>query len=310
MTLKLSDHTASLIIYTLMSLVLILGGLVLRGSPAHVVEVDQSEEKINIEDIEKPPSPFLADEEVVVVTASTTEQTVELLPVEKVVFEYVEVVDSCDAHYEGDCLLVRSGPGVEYPIQSRLRNGVVLKVGGMVERDGQRWLKIVFDEWLRYPERVKGDWYLAGDYVRILLDEGDRTIWEHDYSTTTKKTITVNRSEQKLYAFEGNELFLETDISTGLELTPTPRGSFTIFKKTPSRYMQGPLPNLIDKQYYDLPGVPWNLYFTDGGAVIHGAYWHDSFGSQYSHGCVNLEPKTAERLYNWAELGTEVIVKD
>jgi lipoprotein-anchoring transpeptidase ErfK/SrfK len=113
-----------------------------------------------------------------------------------------------------------------------------------------------------------------------------------------------------LYAFEGNELFLEVDISTGLELTPTPRGTFTIFKKTPSRYMQGPLPYLAQQKYYDLPGVPWNLYFTEEGAVIHGAYWHNSFGSRYSSGCVNVDPAIAYALYNWAELGTTVIVKD
>jgi hypothetical protein len=225
-------------------------------------------------------------------------------------FEYVEVIDSCGPHFEGDCLRVRSGPGVEYPTLASLRNGVVLKVGGRVERDGQVWYKIVFDEWLRYPERVKGDWYVVADFVKVLLDEGDKTIWENSYATTTQKTITVDRSEQMLYAFDGNELFLEAAISTGLELTPTPRGTFTVFKKTPSRYMQGPLPNLADRQYYDLPGVPWNLYFTDGGAVIHGAYWHNSFGTQYSHGCVNLPPAVAHTLYSWAELGTKVIVKD
>ena len=91
----------------------------------------------------------------------------------------------------------------------------------------------------------------------------------------------------------GEELAMEIDISTGLELTPTPRGTFTVFRKTPSRYMQGPLPGIAN-DYYDLPGVPWNLYFTEQGAVIHGAYWHDSFGSPYSHGCVNADPKTAE----------------
>lgn len=264
---------------------------------------------VDLEHVEAPDSPFLGDEEVVMVTSSTTQQE-EMLPVEKVLFEYVEVVDSCGPHFEGECLLVRSGPGTDFPVVSRLRNGIVLKVGGLVDREERRWYKIVFDEWLRYPERVSGDWYVASEYVEILLDEGDRTIWKNEYSTTSLKTITVDRSEQMLYAFEGNDLFMSTSISTGLELTPTPRGTFSIYKKTPSRYMQGPLPNLVDKQVYDLPGVPWNLYFTQGGAVIHGAYWHDNFGSQYSHGCVNLSTSDAKKLYNWAELGTKVIVKD
>jgi hypothetical protein len=254
--------------------------------------------------------PFLTDEEVFVIKSKSAEEAGSILTIESTLFEYVEVVDGCDIHFEGECLLVRSGPGSEYPVLSRLRNGVVLKVGGQVENEGITWYKIVFDEWLRYPERLKGDWYVASDYVQVLYDEGDKTIWENDYSTTSDKRIEVSRSEQRLIAYEGEEVFMDISISTGLELTPTPRGTFTIFKKTPSRYMQGPLPNLKDKQVYDLPGVPWNLYFTNGGAVIHGAYWHNSFGTAYSHGCVNLSPVNARLLYNWAELGTKVIVKD
>lgn len=307
--MNLSAKTADRIVLLLSMLILFLVSVILfRDSFTAWLQSELNQETRVV--IPAPPDNFLVEEEVVVVASSTADSKVELLPIEKVLFEYVEVVDSCREHYEGDCLVVRSGPGTEYPVLLQLRNGIVLKVGGVVEHGGMSWYKIVFDEWLRYPERVKGDWYVAADFVQILRDEGDKTIWEHDYATTTIKTITVDRSEQMLYAFEGNQLFMETSISTGLELTPTPRGTFMIYKKTPSRYMQGPLPNLSDRQYYDLPGVPWNLYFTEGGAVIHGAYWHDSFGSQYSHGCVNLPPRTAHELYNWAELGTVVIVKD
>lgn len=315
MTIALSKYRQTV---TLLSLLIIALGSALaaaifyinKQSVDTVVKVDES--LLYPKNFEAPVSPFLQSEEVVVVEmASTSSSTVEIiLPIDRVLFEYVEVIDGCGVHFEGECLNVRSGPGEEFPVISQLRNDIVLKVGGKVERDGKVWYKIVFDEWLRYPERLKGDWYVAADYVKVLYDEGESTIWEDDYSTSTSKSITVDRSEQKLYAFEGNDLFMEIDISTGLELTPTPRGTFTVFKKTPSRYMQGPLPNLKDRQVYDLPGVPWNLYFTHGGAVIHGAYWHNSFGSQYSHGCVNVMPDLARQLYEWTPLGTKVIVKD
>jgi hypothetical protein len=266
---------------------------------------------VDLTNLRAPDTPFLEEQEAVVIVPEDNKIGVEkiILPIQKVLFEYVEVTDGCGPHYEGECLVVRSGPGVEFPIVSRLRNGIVLKVGGEVERDGVIWYKIVFDEWLRYPERVKSDWYISADYVGVLLDEGDKTTWEDGNATTTKK-IVISRSEQKLYAYENDQLFLEISISTGLELTPTPRGTFTVFKKTPSRYMQGPVPGLPDNQTYDLPGVPWNLYFTHGGAVIHGAYWHNSFGTPYSHGCVNLSPEHAQILYIWTDLGTQVIVKD
>lgn len=225
-------------------------------------------------------------------------------------FKYIEVVDGCGAHFEGGCLNVRSGPGTEYPAIYQLRSGIVLKVDEIVEVDGDRWYKIIFDEWLRYPERLKGDWYIFADYVRELYDEGEMNLEDYDGLPDSKKTILVDRSDQKLYAYDGEDLFMEVSISTGLALTPTPRGVFTIFRKTPSRYMQGPLPYLNDKSYYDLPGVPWNMYFTEGGAVIHGAYWHESFGSPYSHGCVNLPVDKAYELYEWADLGMTVTVRD
>lgn len=261
------------------------------------------------EKLKAPSTSFLKEEEVVIIEPKTVEDEEVLLPIEKVLYEYVEVIDGCGIHFEGDCLNVRSGPGVDYPVVAQLRTNIILKVGGKIQRDGRTWIKIVFDEWLYYPERVKGDWYVASEYVRVVLNEGNLTIWD-DIKATSTKEIIVNRSEQKLYAYENGQLFMEIAISTGLELTPTPRGTFSVFKKTPSRYMQGPLPSFPSDQYYDLPGVPWNLYFTSGGAVIHGAYWHDSFGSPYSHGCVNLRPDEAKKLYMWADLGTKVVVRD
>ncbi len=259
---------------------------------------------------EEPDSRYAKDEEVIIVASSTPEKEIYAeLPLKRLLFEYVTIIDSCGIHFQGDCVNARSGPGTDYDVVTRLRNDVVLKVDGKVERDGRSWFRIVFDEWLRYPERVKTDWYVSADYVEVLLDEGVRTTSEHGNATTTKH-ILVDRSEQKLYAYDGGELFMEASISTGLELSPTPAGTFPIFRKTPSRYMQGPIPGVPGSDYYDLPGVPWNLYFTAGGAVIHGAYWHDSFGQQYSHGCINMSPEEAKKLYEWTPLGTKVVVQE
>jgi hypothetical protein len=221
---------------------------------------------------------------------------------------YITVSDSCGPYFEGECLRVRSGPGTEYPTIASLRSGMVLKVGEVVETDDRVWYKIVFDEWLRYPERVSSSWYVAGEYVELVYDVGPLELTAS--STPTDRVITIDRSDQMMYAYEGDTLFMQQSISTGIALTPTPLGTFTIFRKTPSRYMQGPLPYLAVSKYFDLPGVPWNLYFTEQGAVVHGAYWHDSFGKQYSSGCVNVDPAFAKKLYDWAVVGTQVVVRD
>ena len=51
---------------------------------------------------------------------------------------------------------------------------------------------------------------------------------------------------------------------------------------------------------FELRDVPYVQYFENGYA-LHGAYWHDRFGQPKSHGCVNLAPEDARRLFFWTE---------
>lgn len=225
--------------------------------------------------------------------------------------EYVEIIDSCSPYFEGVCVNARSGPSVNASVLMKLRNGLVLKVGEKIDLNGEIWYKIVFDEWLRYDDRMSKEFYVFGKYVKPFLNEGVKELAKDTNYSNNKsaKKIIIDRGDQKLYAYENGALVKTENISTGIDISPTPRGVFHVYKKTPSRYMQGPIEG-INEKYYDLPGVPWNLYFTEEGAVIHGAYWHDNFGKQWSSGCVNLPSEKAKELYGWADLGTEVVVQD
>lgn len=51
---------------------------------------------------------------------------------------------------------------------------------------------------------------------------------------------------------------------------------------------------------YQLRDVPYIQYFAAGYA-LHAAYWHDVFGKSRSHGCVNLAPIDAHRVFMWSE---------
>lgn len=223
------------------------------------------------------------------------------------VYPYIEIVNSCDHAHTGACAYVYSTPSFSTKTAEVLRTGVVLRVGDIIQNEQGVWYEILFDEWVRYPDRVSPHWYVAQSNARVFFDIGIQELT--DDTPKTNKHIIVDRSDQTLYAYDGDALFMHTDISTGLMLTPTPRGTFSIYKKTPTRYMQGPLPG-ISNQYYDLPGVPWTLYFTHQGGALHGAYWHNSFGQRWSHGCVNLSLTDAQKLYYWADLGTAVYVRD
>lgn len=119
--------------------------------------------------------------------------------------------------------------------------------------------------------------------------------------TSSDKWIEVDLSEQKLRAWDGNELFLETLVSTGLPWWPTPRGEFKIWSKVRATKMEGG----TGKYYYNLPNVPYVMFFENNeiagsrGFSLHGTYWHNDFGNVHSHGCVNLPTPIAEKLYSW-----------
>jgi hypothetical protein len=124
----------------------------------------------------------------------------------------------------------------------------------------------------------------------------------------SEKWVEVDLSEQKLKAWEGNSLFLETPVSTGLPWWQTPEGEFRIWIKLRYAKMEGG----EGKYYYYLPNVPYIMYFENSqipgwrGYGLHGTYWHNDFGIPRSHGCVNLPTDVAERLFYWT---TPVIPK-
>lgn len=111
--------------------------------------------------------------------------------------------------------------------------------------------------------------------------------------------IEVNISTQRLIAWEGNMPVYAVIVSTGTDAHPTQAGSFAIQSKHRTARMRG--------ADYDVPDVPYTMYYS-GGYAIHGAYWHRRFGTPVSHGCVNVAVDHAEWLFDWATVGTPVVV--
>lgn len=120
------------------------------------------------------------------------------------------------------------------------------------------------------------------------------------------KWIEINLSEQKLYMKQGATTIGSFLISSG-KWAPTPTGTFAIWTKLRYTRMTGGNPAL--GTFYDLSNVPYVMYFYQGYG-IHGAYWHNNFGHPMSHGCVNMRPEEAGIIYNWADVGTRVVVHD
>ncbi len=143
-----------------------------------------------------------------------------------------------------------------------------------------------------------GDGYTDGDEVKNGYDpnkNGDDKL---------EKSIVVSLADQSLSYKLGDYIVDTFKISSGLKGTPTPPGEYSVLKKIPVVDYKG--------ANYDFKNTKWNLLFKKGRTLsyyIHGAYWHHNFGQPMSHGCINVSYDNMEGLYNWADVGTKVIIE-
>jgi lipoprotein-anchoring transpeptidase ErfK/SrfK len=124
--------------------------------------------------------------------------------------------------------------------------------------------------------------------------------------TDEEKFIEVSLNEQRLYMKQGSTTVNSFLISSG-KWAPTPKGEWRIWTKLRYTRMKGGSKSL--GTFYDLPNVPYTMYY-DRGYGIHGAYWHNNFGHPMSHGCINMRPEEAGIVFNWASVGTRVVIHD
>jgi hypothetical protein len=122
---------------------------------------------------------------------------------------------------------------------------------------------------------------------------------------TGENWVEVDLSEQKVMLYTGNKKLETFTVSTGKAATPTIMGQYKIYMKRDDHTMIGG-----DKKkgtYYEQPHVRYISYFYRGYA-FHAAYWHNAFGRVVSHGCVNMRTPEAKILYDFAPIGTRVVV--
>lgn len=164
--------------------------------------------------------------------------------------------------------------------------------------DGEPWYKII-------DELLEVDYHVPAAHMRAFTSADFAPISPD--VPPEKKRILVSIAEQTLTAYEGDQVVLHTEVSTGIPSpkvpgripTSTPRGTFHIQVKMPSKHMGDG--NLTDDiEAYELPGVPWTGFFEPKtGVAFHGAFWHNNFGRMMSHGCVNMRVHEAQWLYRW-----------
>src|SRR6266581_1357133 len=114
------------------------------------------------------------------------------------------------------------------------------------------------------------------------------------------KRVEVDLANQRLRAYQGARLVLDSSISTGREGKKTPAGEFKA----------GPVKSRMHRSrlYHNAP-MPWSVQVHEN-IFIHG--FRKVSRRPSSHGCIRL-PLTganpAKWFYNWIDLGTRVSIK-
>ena len=124
------------------------------------------------------------------------------------------------------------------------------------------------------------------------------------------KRIVINIGQQRLRVFQDGQMIGQHKISTGIDRSPTQPGVFQVQTHDPNAYASVwdlYMPNFLGI-YEAWPG------FMNG---IHGLprlsngqrLWANILGRPASYGCIILDLKTAEWLYQWAEDGVVVEIQ-
>ena len=133
--------------------------------------------------------------------------------------------------------------------------------------------------------RFLRDWFVGvAEKIEPPFDIEEQEPWVH-----------VDRSSQTLVIYRGIVPVYATLVSTGVEEHETPLGTFSIHRKMITDTMAN-LGVDVENDRYRIQDVPWTQYF-EGSFALHAAFWHHRFGLPRSHGCINLSPTDAHRVF-------------
>jgi hypothetical protein len=134
----------------------------------------------------------------------------------------------------------------------------------------------------------------SGSNRKIVVGKTDLAI------VVGEKRVEVGLAEQRLRAWQGELLVLETRISSGRN-GRTPKG----------RFCAGPYKAKMHySKLYDNAPMPWSVQ-VNGNVFIHGFNSVPSYPA--SHGCIRMPldgENPAKFFYEWIDVGTPVIIRD
>ena len=138
--------------------------------------------------------------------------------------------------------------------------------------------------------------------------------------------MRVSLSKQRAYLLMGDEVVIDSPISSGKRAGMTPSGSFHVLEKDPDHHssVYGDFKDSAGRtssgrasavESIQRPVAPhfvgasmkWFMRLTDEGVGMHVGILP---GYPASHGCIRMPSAAAEMFYNHVKVGTPVVVSD
>jgi lipoprotein-anchoring transpeptidase ErfK/SrfK len=147
----------------------------------------------------------------------------------------------------------------------------------------------------------------------------------YDKLTPENISIVVSIPGQRLYVKAGDEIAIDSPVSSGKKARPTPTGTFPILQKDPDhhsnvygnfvdshgRIVRGGVSALIDSApsgtHFEGAPMTWFMRLTWEGVGMHVGILP---GYAASHGCIRLPSEIAHDLYLKVNVGTIVRVEN
>jgi len=147
----------------------------------------------------------------------------------------------------------------------------------------------------------------------------------YDRMDASNMSILVSLSRQRLTVTAGQDVAIDSPISSGKAARRTPSGNFTVLEKDPDhhssvygnfvdsggRTVRGGVSALIDAapsgSHFEGAPMRWFMRLTWEGVGMHVGILP---GYPASHGCIRLPAEVAQALYTKVKVGTPVKVTD
>jgi len=144
-------------------------------------------------------------------------------------------------------------------------------------------------------------------------------------TTQENSRVRVSLGKQRAYLLMGDEVVIDSPISSGKRAGMTPTGSFHVlekdldhhssvygdFKDSAGRIVRAGVSSRIDSApsgtHFEGAPMKWFMRLTDEGVGMHVGILP---GYPASHGCIRMPSAAAEMFYNHVKVGTPVVVGD